>query len=91
MSLSSTLKRSVLTRGGGHAASGEAQKVSTHLVFPVLLSACFETGEETEKKRGHYTKCCRINYFFGQGAVQLNGLKISCWVETGSIAPEDTV
>lgn len=80
-SLSSKLMGSVMTRDGGNAPSGQAEEVSTHLVFPALLSACFETDEEMEKIAAFYTKCwtSRMNYIFGQGAVKLNGLKTTCW------------
>lgn len=69
-----------MTRDGGNGPSEEAEKVSTHLIFPVLLSACFETDEEMEKIGGHHIKCwtSRTNYIFGEGAVKLNGLKITC-------------
>lgn len=71
---------SVMTRDGENAASREAEKVSTHSVFLILFSACFETDEEMEKIGAHYTErwTSRMKYTFGQGAVKLNGLKITC-------------
>lgn len=80
VSLSSKLMGSVTTRDGGNAASGEAQNVSIHLVFPVFLSACFETDGEMEKTGAHYTKCwkSRMNFILGPGAVKIHGLKITC-------------
>lgn len=40
-----------MTRDSGNAASGEAEKVSTHLFF--TKKTCFENDEEMEKIGAH--------------------------------------